>query len=339
MPENYEESISLTLRTSSSKKPSRTRVRSWKHQSLLLCRVKLWKFVGMLARNCRCRWLPLCLARQARRVSMGRPVVNPMRSNQNLRAFWKPVNPQDCVWKNLYRIIMRTILQEKGTNHCNITIWYTNLFLCLKQKRSLLGLCAGAVAVQMTLLSQTTGLLQDLHTSDGGRCCGGWRLQSLLLKVQRAGTGRRPPGNPPWRTSPPPKIRQKSLKSFTLPNPWNLAKLVNDNPGITIRLHRSETNGIAEKAVRRIERRNFRCAVAISLGWQNGGLIPWNVTVFCETFKTSYRMGKHFMKGDLENHSKDQWFSLVRWWNIISILKENSQDSTSLVRKCYLKNS
>ena len=22
-----------------------------------------------------------------------------MRSNQNLRVFWKPVNPQDCVWE------------------------------------------------------------------------------------------------------------------------------------------------------------------------------------------------------------------------------------------------
>ena len=37
-----------------------------------------------------------------------------MRSNQNMRVFWKPVNPQECVWKNLYRIIMRTILQEEG---------------------------------------------------------------------------------------------------------------------------------------------------------------------------------------------------------------------------------
>ena len=36
-----------------------------------------------------------------------------MRSNQNLRVFWNPVNPQDCVWKKLYRIIMRTILQER----------------------------------------------------------------------------------------------------------------------------------------------------------------------------------------------------------------------------------
>ena len=58
-----------------------------------------------------------------------------MISNQNLRVSWKPVNPQDCVWKNLYQIIMRTILQERETFHCNITIWYTNLFLCLKPWR------------------------------------------------------------------------------------------------------------------------------------------------------------------------------------------------------------
>ena len=40
-----------------------------------------------------------------------------MRSNQNLLVFWKPVNPQDCVWKNFYRIITRTIhIAGKGDN-------------------------------------------------------------------------------------------------------------------------------------------------------------------------------------------------------------------------------
>ena len=51
---------------------------------------------------------------------------------QDLRVFWKLVNPKDCVWENLYQIIMKTILQEKGTIHSNITIWFTNLLLCLK---------------------------------------------------------------------------------------------------------------------------------------------------------------------------------------------------------------
>ena len=31
-----------------------------------------------------------------------------------------------------YQIIMKTILQEKETIHYSITIWSTNLFLCLK---------------------------------------------------------------------------------------------------------------------------------------------------------------------------------------------------------------
>ena len=109
MPDDYKEFISLTLRTRNSKKPSRMLARNWKRQ-----------------------WLLLCLARQARKASMERLVAKPVRSNQNLRVFWKQVNPQECVKKNLYQNIMRTILQEEGTIDCNITIWYANLFLCLK---------------------------------------------------------------------------------------------------------------------------------------------------------------------------------------------------------------
>ena len=43
-------------------------------------------------------------------------MVNPKRSNKNLGVFCKPVNPQDCVWENHYRLIMKTILQGKGDN-------------------------------------------------------------------------------------------------------------------------------------------------------------------------------------------------------------------------------
>ena len=57
---------------------------------------------------------------------------NPIKSNQNLHVFWKLVNLQDCVWANHCRLIMKTILQEKKTIHCNITIWCINFFLCLK---------------------------------------------------------------------------------------------------------------------------------------------------------------------------------------------------------------
>ena len=42
------------------------------------------------------------------------------------------MNPQGCVWEIRYRIIMKTILQEKVKIHYSTTIWFTNLFLCLK---------------------------------------------------------------------------------------------------------------------------------------------------------------------------------------------------------------
>ena len=47
-------------------------------------------------------------------------VVHPIKSNQNLRVFWKLVNLQDCVWENHCRLIMKTILQEKETTHYSL---------------------------------------------------------------------------------------------------------------------------------------------------------------------------------------------------------------------------
>ena len=47
------------------------------------------------------------------------------------------VNLQDCVWENHYQIIMKIILQEKETIHYSITMWSTNLSLCLKPSKFL----------------------------------------------------------------------------------------------------------------------------------------------------------------------------------------------------------
>ena len=46
------------------------------------------------------------------------------------------MNLRDSVWEIHYQIIMKTILQEKETIHYSITIWFTNLFLCLKLKKT-----------------------------------------------------------------------------------------------------------------------------------------------------------------------------------------------------------
>ena len=56
-----------------------------------------------------------------KKTSMGRPVARLMISTLNLRVSWKPVNPQECEWRILNLQITKTILQEKETNHCNIT--------------------------------------------------------------------------------------------------------------------------------------------------------------------------------------------------------------------------
>ena len=75
------------------------------NQWLLLCPVKLRKIVG---------------------------VAHPTKFRLNLRVFWKLMNPQECVWEIRYRIIMKTILQDKVKIHYSTTIWFTSLFLCLK---------------------------------------------------------------------------------------------------------------------------------------------------------------------------------------------------------------
>ena len=55
--------------------------------------------------------------------------------------------------------------------------------------------------------------------------------------------------------------------------------------------HRSETNGIAGRAVRRIK--EGTSAVLLQSGLDNEQWIPWNVVAICETFKISRLMGEH----------------------------------------------
>ena len=48
---------------------------------------------------------------------------------QNLRVFWKLVNLQDCVWENLYQIIMKDHIAGKGDNslqHFNLVHKYVS---------------------------------------------------------------------------------------------------------------------------------------------------------------------------------------------------------------------
>ena len=97
--------------------------------------------------------------------------------------------------------------------------------------------------------------------------------------------------------------------------------------------HRSETNGIAERAVRRVKE-------GTSAVWmKNGGQIPWNAVPICETFKISCLMGRLRTKGVLENHLKDQSFRLVHWLSITLFLRKTSHESINLERESHLDSS
>ena len=99
--------------------------------------------------------------------------------------------------------------------------------------------------------------------------------------------------------------------------------------------HRSETNGIAERAVRRVKESTSAVLLQSSLN-ENWWQIPWNATPICGTFKISYLMGKPHMRDVLGNHLKDQLFNLVHWLSITLSLRKASQESINLERKSYL---
>ena len=88
----------------------------------------------MLARNRKHQWLPLCRARSARTIKIVGMGINPIKPNQNLCVFWKPENLPDCVWENHYQITMRDHIagKRRGQFTATLTIWFTNLLLCLK---------------------------------------------------------------------------------------------------------------------------------------------------------------------------------------------------------------
>ena len=68
--------------------------------------------------------------------------------------------------------------------------------------------------------------------------------------------------------------------------------------------HRSETNGIAERAVRRVK--EGTSAVLLQSGLDEKWWADSMVIVIGEMSKTSWQMGKLLSNGDFENHSKDQ---------------------------------
>ena len=106
-------------------------------------------------------------------------------------------------------------------------------------------------------------------------------------------------------------------KSFTLTIPWNSAKLVKISPGIIARLHHTDrsTNGIAERAVRRVK--EGTSAVLLQSGLNES---RWADSMECYTNLRNVTDllsdGKTPMKDVLGNHLKDLLFHLVHWLSI-----------------------
>ena len=98
--------------------------------------------------------------------------------------------------------------------------------------------------------------------------------------------------------------------------------------------HRSETNGFAERAVRRVK--EGTSAELLQSGLDEKWLAPWNALPICETFKISCLMGRLHTKDVLENLLNDQSFRLVRWLSFTLSLRKTSQESINLERKSYL---
>ena len=98
--------------------------------------------------------------------------------------------------------------------------------------------------------------------------------------------------------------------------------------------HRSETNEIAERAVRRVK--EGTSAVLLQSGLHESW---WADSMECNTCETSQiycLMGRRPMKDVLGNHLKDLLFHLVRWLSITLLLRRISRESINLERKFYL---
>ena len=99
--------------------------------------------------------------------------------------------------------------------------------------------------------------------------------------------------------------------------------------------HRSETNGTAERAVRRVK--EGTSAVLLQSGLNESW---WADSMECKTYLRNlidlYLMGKPRMRDVLGNHVKDRSFHLVHWLSITLLLRRTSQESINLERKSYL---
>ena len=158
------------------------------------------------------------------------------------------------------------------------------------------------------------------------------------------------------RTWPPngsSRIRQetqRSLQKFLEPdrkpkvnytdNSLEFGKACEDLSGnhCTSTPHRSETNGIAERAVRRVKEGTSAVLLQSGLN-ENWWADSMEGYTYLRNIQDLLSDGKLHTKGVLENHLKDRSFRLVHLLSITLLLRKTSQESINLERKSYLDRS
>ena len=98
--------------------------------------------------------------------------------------------------------------------------------------------------------------------------------------------------------------------------------------------YRPETNGTAERAVRRVK--EGTSAVLFRSGRKMVGRFHGMLYLSAKHSRISCLMGRLHTKGVLENLSKDQSFRLVHWLSLTLSLRKTRQKSINLERKSYL---
>ena len=96
--------------------------------------------------------------------------------------------------------------------------------------------------------------------------------------------------------------------------------------------HRSETNGVAERAVRRVK---VSSIATVRTRWMVVVRLYGMPLLSAKKSKTSWQKEKRHTKDDLENHSKGQWYLLDQWLNIIRLHRKIRREIIILARKYY----
>ena len=128
--------------------------------------------------------------------------------------------------------------------------------------------------------------------------------------------------------------RMGSLKSFTLTIPSNFAKHCEDLSWnhCASTPHRSETNGIAERAVRRVKEGTSAVLLQSSLV-ENWWVHSMESHTYLRNIQDLLSDGKTPHE---RRFGKDQSFRLVHWLSITLFLRKTSQESINFVRKVLL---